>query len=830
MQALLISLGLVHRILARSSILLPLGIIILSNNCADAQVTSDGTTNTIVNQSGKDFSILNGIEKGNNLFHSFSNFSVPTGGSATFDLTSTPNITNIFSRVTGGNVSDINGLISTLNNNNPVSLFLINPAGIVFGKDAALNIGGSFVGTTANSIKFADGKVFSADITQFPVLTMSVPIGLQMGQNPGKITVQNTGHRLIEGNTPLQMGTTPSGLQVLSGKTLALIGGDIDLDGGILSAPSGHLELGSAIGTVNLSSSSLSWNFGYSNTQKLGNIRFSGQALANASGTSGGSIHLQGRNISVNEGSVVLLTNQGNQGSGDITVNASESLEMRGVGNSGFSQSLLVTNGITGTGGNIAIAAPQLILQDGGKITTHTYGSGMGGNISVVADAIQLTGFSSLQPTATRSEILSEARNTGQGGNIQVITQQLRTKTGGSLIATSYGAGVTGNVMVNATKFIEMAGENPFAFQSSFLGTLSFNRGDVGQVTVNTPRLSVLDGAVVGTSTLGKGNAGIARINVSEQIIVNGMGVASGKSSYITASAPILPLPFQKAFGLSALPTGNSGDLIINTPRLEITDGGLVRVNHQGVGNAGNLYINADMIALDRSGTISASTNSGTGGAINLQSNALILRHGSNIIATAGNAGNGGNITVNSPIILGLENSDIVANAFQGQGGNISITSQGIFGLKYRNQLTSDNDITASSQFGVNGTVDINNFGVDPNSGLVELPANVTDSSQQIATGCAGNIGSSFVSTGRGGVPQNPLQEVRSISPWSDTRDLSAYRQNKPVTAFISKSPTTLIQATGWRRNAQGKIELVVDNSSTQVQTSLTCAAVPKDL
>ncbi|MHC5827838.1 MAG: two-partner secretion domain-containing protein, partial [Nostoc sp.] len=129
---------------------------------AIAQITSDGTTKTTVNQSANNFTILNGIEKGNNLFHSFSNFSVPTGGSARFDLINTPNISTIFSRVTGGNVSNIDGLIQTINSKNPVSLLLINPSGIIFGANAQLNIGGSFIGTTANSIKFVDGVEFSA--------------------------------------------------------------------------------------------------------------------------------------------------------------------------------------------------------------------------------------------------------------------------------------------------------------------------------------------------------------------------------------------------------------------------------------------------------------------------------------------------------------------------------------------------------------------------------------------------------------------------------------------------------------------------------------------
>jgi filamentous hemagglutinin family protein len=139
-------LGLVGGILA-SSLVLP----------AMAQVTSDGTIDTVVNQSGNNFTILNGADKGNNLFHSFSNFSILTNGSATFDLVNTPNITTIFSRVTGSSASNIDGLIRTVNNSNPVSLFLINPNGIIFGQNASLNIGGSFVGTTANSIKFADG-------------------------------------------------------------------------------------------------------------------------------------------------------------------------------------------------------------------------------------------------------------------------------------------------------------------------------------------------------------------------------------------------------------------------------------------------------------------------------------------------------------------------------------------------------------------------------------------------------------------------------------------------------------------------------------------------
>jgi large exoprotein involved in heme utilization and adhesion len=197
--------------------------------------------------------------------------------------------------------------------------------------------------------------------------------------------------------------------------------------------------------------------------------------------------------------------------------------------------------------------------------------------------------------------------------------------------------------------------------------------------------------------------------------------------------------------------------------------------------------------------------------------------------ATADGTGNGGNITLSAPIVAGFENSDIVANAVRGRGGNIQITTQGIFGLKFRPQLTPESDITASSEFGVNGTVDINNFGVDPNSGLIELPVNLTDPSQQIAAGCSSNNESSFIATGRGGIPQNPSQDVRSDRTWSDIRDISSFRQTQSVQAQIPKSPETLlVQATSWHRNAQGKIELVADKPFTQAQQQLTCAVVPK--
>jgi filamentous hemagglutinin family protein len=117
------------------------------SSSVNAQVIPDGTLKTTVSQSGNNFTITNGDRVGNNLFHSFSQFSIPSKGSAFFNNAS--DIQNIFSRVTGGSVSNIDGLIQA---NGSANLFLLNPSGIIFGPNAKLDISGSFVATGRGGI------------------------------------------------------------------------------------------------------------------------------------------------------------------------------------------------------------------------------------------------------------------------------------------------------------------------------------------------------------------------------------------------------------------------------------------------------------------------------------------------------------------------------------------------------------------------------------------------------------------------------------------------------------------------------------------------------
>src|SRR5256714_3016457 len=94
-----------------------------------------------------------GLARGRNLFHSFAQFDIPDGGSATFSGPSS--IHNVLARVTGGTASQINGRLAC--DIDGANLYLINPAGIVFGANGTLDVRGSFVATTADSVGLADG-------------------------------------------------------------------------------------------------------------------------------------------------------------------------------------------------------------------------------------------------------------------------------------------------------------------------------------------------------------------------------------------------------------------------------------------------------------------------------------------------------------------------------------------------------------------------------------------------------------------------------------------------------------------------------------------------
>ncbi|MEM6403710.1 MAG: S-layer family protein, partial [Cyanobacteria bacterium P01_D01_bin.116] len=735
-----------------------------------SQITSDNTTNTTVNQNGNNFKIINGIQKGNNLFHSFKEFSIPTGGEAVFN--NSTNVVNIINRVTGGNISNIDGLIKASGNAN---LFLINPKGIVFGENSRLDIGGSFFGSTAESILFEDGFKFSTINPQSePLLTISAPLGLNIGENSNSIIVNGTGHNLVREKRflPITRFDKSSGIEINQGNTIALVGNGITLNGGILTSESGKIELASLReGTVYFNQNNQEFMFDYHGVSNFQDIELLEASLIDTSGINSGSIQVKGKNITLEDGSLLWIQNQGFQASGNINVSASELLKIRGnSANENITTSLWTETVGLGDGGDINVSSQKLLLQDNGHIISYTYSPGKGGNLNIkVSDSVKLVGVSSIEKHS--STINAVNYSSGDTGFVKLETKQLSISDGSFIGSAVIGSGNAGDVMVNSSESIEAIGISPI-FQPSAISSTTIGTGDAANVIVNTKRLTLQNGGRIDSSTSITGAAGNVTLNASESIELSGIAVGSRNPSLIISSANILDEALRKRFELPDKPFGNSGNLIINTPKLKVTDNALISVRNDGFGDGGNLEINAESINLENRGGITAATESGKGGdiKINLQ-DSLVMRRGSAINTESLGQGNGGNININSPVIAGFENSDIIANAVEGNGGNIDITTQGIFGLKFRDSLTEESDITASSKFGINGTVKINNISIDPSSGLVELSAELSDSSQQIASGCSSNTGNTFVATGKGGISHNPSQSLNFNHTWSDIRD-----------------------------------------------------------
>lgn len=341
-------------------------------NCANAQISSDGSlpTNSSIQQQGNTFNISGGTQTYTNLFHSFKEFSVPSGYAALFD--NAANIQNIISRVTGNSISNIDGLIAAKGTAN---LFVINPNGIIFGQNAQLNIGGSFLASTASAVKFADNLEFSATNPQpTTLLSINVPIGLQYGGNPGSILNQSQA---------FDSSGEFVGFQVKPEKTLALVGGDVVIEGGFLSAPSGRIELGSVGGNsfVSLTPDDTGYTLGYQDVKNFENTSLIHEAYLSTAGDSGGSIQVQSANLTLKDGSQISAITLGKGMGMGLTVNATFSVQLLGTSADGQYSSGLFTwaeRDAVGNAGDLTINTRDLLIQDGARISSTTYGAGKG--------------------------------------------------------------------------------------------------------------------------------------------------------------------------------------------------------------------------------------------------------------------------------------------------------------------------------------------------------------------------------------------------------------------------------------------------------------------
>jgi filamentous hemagglutinin family protein len=793
---------------------------------AFAQIRPDRTlpNPSRVSQVGDRFVITRGTQLGENLFHSFTEFSIPRRGVATFEAIA-PDVDTIIARVTGASLSNIDGLIEVLDENgdvSPADLFLINPNGIVFGPYASLNVGGSFVATTADALVFEDGTIFSATAPgETPLLTISTPIGLQFGENPGSIR-----HEAF----------SPA-MEVPAGHTLALLGGEIRLPGGELVSESGRIALGSVLSgdRVGLSSDGLGWQFSYQAVQDFGNILLSELALLDVSGDSGGEIDLRGDRLIIDDSQVLAYTRDG-------------------------------------AGRGIQIHASDLILQDFGLVSTSLFGSGQGGDLRVVAtNSIQIQGgqvnsLNRLFPNGLKANVESDA--TGTGGGITVQTQSLRLWDGGQISADAFGDGTVGQIRIEAFQ-IDLSGVTvnaqgePLLFTPpggsavtlpSAISSFTQTAGDAGRIDITTNTLSLQNGAVIQTSTQAAGNAGDVRIDAAESISISGTAPGINiPSGILTFSGGIPGVLFDDIGNPTA--TGDGGNLFLRAGTLTVGDRAVIALGSLNptleAGSTGNLQIRADSMALSDQGNVLSASNSGNGGDIQLMlRDVLALRQNSQLSTTAGLAnagGNGGNITIDSRYVAAVfaENSDITANAFTGNGGNIQIVTQGLFGIEPQPDLTNNSDITASSALGVDGEIIITSPDVDPSQDAVELPSNLVDATNLVAQRCRveGSLAQSlgeFHITGRGGIPPAP-QDLHSpetvFSAWVDMPNLPTESASDVLGADDASipSPPPLVEAHQWIRGDRGELILMAENGAIAPLVSSVCASeitavVPPDI
>lgn len=672
-----------------------------------AQITPDsslGTNNSVTTNStvkGINSQIISGgATSGSNLLHSFKEFNINIGTSAYF---SNPVVVqNIIARVTGINSSKIYGTLGVLGNAN---LFLLSPNGILFGPDSKLDLNGSFLASTAESIQFNNGYTFnSVTANQAPLIQINTPVGLNFSANKGKIVVQGSGHNLVTASSaaaPLtSLGTLKTGLSVSSGKTLAFVSENINFIGGIATAPSGNIYLSSVVsGIVGINiniDNNLSLDL--KNVIDRGDLSLSNLSLLNASGLGNENISLFGRKITITDNSLVLISSIGASPSGSIFIDGSELFSITGAtANTVLNQN--AGNGLrtealgSEKGANINIFTPILTVQDAGKIYTQALSKGDAGDINLdVSKTTSIFGNSIFNPSyATGSIIISSGLKQGKSGNIKLKTTNLIISNGGLLSSVGYSSSDGGDVSVTANN-IQVDGYNSISFTPSQISAITQGTGKGGSLTINTDEASFDNGGSVLTATQASGSAGDLVFNATKSINLNG-SIPGSLPSSISATALLANPIIRKAFGLPPSPTGKSGNLIINTPLLKASNNAAIVVRNEGSGDAGILKINAGKIIL-QNGNIFASTKIGNGGEIVLNTHFYVSQGGTTTAAAGGN-GNGGNLSINSNVIFGDSNSFLSANADQGVGGQIKITSTGF--IFPRNNISAKSNAGSSS-------------------------------------------------------------------------------------------------------------------------------------
>ena len=742
-----------------------------------AQITSDGTTGSSVNQNKTRFQIKGGTTRGKTLFHSFEKFSIPTNKQAYF--TNPAEINLILSRITGKGISNIDG---TLGVDGGADLFLMNPNGIIFGPNASLDLNGSFLATTGSSFVFEDGKTFSAsNPTSVPDMKISVPLGIQFGTNPGAITIRS------------QFDVDP-------GKNIAFFGGDLNFINSTVSADGGEIAIGSVNtgGYIKLSSVPNSWSFGYEGNQGYKDINIKNSSI--------GTFYSQ--NIRI-DGENILIADSFVRANGSTDVNAVNAVDIYGGHVRGDKY--------------LSLGAKKLKLFSGGSLKA-------GGILNInIIDFIEISGYNkNRHGFKKRSGIYHSSffENSYVRG-ININADKIFIRNGGLIRTSSWGS-KGGDININANELSLSHG--------GLIETFSWG-SEGGDININANELSLSHGGKVLSldyndlffgPLLGiyrPGQGGNINLNIAGKISISGKDTNTTSSDFIENKFGINTSGIFSASNKES--RGRTGDINIRAKEISILDSAQVSINNNGIGTGGNLYVKAQDLELRNQGLISAKGSNNRLGNLNINiDNLLLLRNQSKITYGTEGVGIGGKVNISAPMIIAIpsEDSDILIKAPRAKA---SITGKEILGLTKRSKPTEMSDIVIDTEddrepvgeYGRTTKLKVSEF-----SGIVVKP-------QKIVKGCRPGqaLGDGhFVYRGTGGLPPNPYQNRTMPAVWQDLRlhNLESNSINKHIKLShqLSKAVNDkekhqtqreevdaaqeIIEAKGWIRDKKGQIIL----------------------
>ncbi|MGJ3249112.1 MAG: filamentous hemagglutinin N-terminal domain-containing protein [Elainellaceae cyanobacterium] len=541
----------------------------------------------------------------------------------------------------------------------------------------------------------------------------------------------------------------------------------------------------------------------------------------------------EGENLNIRlDNSEITGTTLGNGRGGSLRLRAPNRIRIQGVGEE--PGRIAVETFGAGDAGELGIRTGTLRIEDGVVVSARSNQGARGDAGDITVNATTRTTLSD------SSEFSVETSSRGQAGDITINTPILTVASDAAITATATDTADPrsrgGSIFLNAST-MDLSGR---------VGVFSETRGDApaGNLILqpfrgdSTLDITLRNVAQVSASTRADGDGGNLSIAAPDSINIWGVGERPGRIAVETIGAGDAGtltietgnLRIQDGVIISALSgnrpsaTGEAGDVHIDVNNLSLSERAEITVRNLN-GPAGNINIDANRIFLN-AGTISAETgrNAGSGqdsANVNLSGlELLLLQDGSLVSAEANRRADGGNITIDAEdgFVIGVsgENSDIIATAFRGNGGNIDISTLRIFGMQERSGTRDElrnnttNDISASSQFGTDGAIAIEDLGIDPVQGVTELP--IDTEAPPLSQGCQPGIDGQgrFVNTQQGGIPTNPSDPISSSGGWEDIQPANAEENELPD----SQLPDEIVEAEGWQVNEQGQVVLRADMST----------------